>query len=130
MQKLTGINYEITNGSGAIKPDLRIIADYERLIEVFGEPTHVGSGDRKTQLEWVFHDGLASIACTKVLTVYDWKTYPRNFMDVKEWHVGARGITAEEAKKFFIDEGLEEHELESPNFKLPENVQINFERVV
>lgn len=58
---------------------------YSDLVRIFGEPTYnEESGDGKTQVEWcVLMDG-------KYFTIYDWKTYNREFtlngLDV--WSIG------------------------------------------
>jgi len=61
---------------------------YDDMVHVLGKPTfNEPSGDDKTQVEWVckFND--------QVFTIYDWKTYDRDFtlnqLDV--WHVGGKG---------------------------------------
>ena len=65
-----------------------VIADYNAICEIFGEPTE--SDGYKSDAEWViqFSDG-------KVATIYNWKN-GRNYCgsvgldvgDIKEWHIG------------------------------------------
>ncbi len=56
---------------------------YDRLVEVFGQPTYTGSGD-KTTAEWIlqFDDGL-------VATIYDYKEYTTP-ADLYNWHIGGK----------------------------------------
>lgn len=59
-----------------------VLTTYERIVEVFGEPTR-SYGD-KTTAEWeiTFADG-------KVATIYDWKE-EYTPMGLYEWHIGGR----------------------------------------
>lgn len=59
-----------------------INTSYNRLVEVFGEPTGFASDDGKVQAEWAikFNDGTLA-------TVYDWKE-DKSMYDVREWHIG------------------------------------------
>ncbi len=60
---------------------------FERLCEVFGDPTYGGD---KTQAEWVllFEDGT-------VATIYDWKeSVPVQY--VTDWHIGGKTNAVEE----------------------------------
>lgn len=62
-----------------------INATYSQLIEAIGEPTYdEPSGDEKTQMEWVveFND--------EIFTIYDWKTYSRNYTEneLTQFNVG------------------------------------------
>lgn len=66
--------------------------DYQRLVEVLGEPCHGPddlTGDKVT-CEWSveFEDGV-------VATVYDWKTYTGTPKTKYRWHIG--GYTGESA---------------------------------
>jgi len=56
---------------------------YDRLVEVFGQPTYTGSGD-KTTAEWIlqFDDGL-------VATIYDYKEYTTP-AGMYSWHIGGK----------------------------------------
>lgn len=60
-------------------------ATYNQLIKAFGEPTYPNeSGDGKVQFEWVFeYNG-------EPFTVYDWKTYDREYTinGLTRWNVG------------------------------------------
>lgn len=58
---------------------------YDALVDTLGEPTfNEPSGDGKTQVEWVvkFDD--------QIFTIYDWKTYDRNFTlnELTSFHIG------------------------------------------
>ena len=59
-----------------------INTSYDRLVELFGEPTRGESGDGKVQVEWAvkFNDGTLA-------TIYDWKE-DKTASAVTEWHVG------------------------------------------
>ena len=60
---------------------------YEKLVELLGQPTFTSpSDDEKVQVEWVVkYNG-------EVLTVYDWKTYDREYTlnHNKTWHIGGK----------------------------------------
>lgn len=62
---------------------------YQDLISVLGEPSFdEPSGDDKIQVEWAFEvDG-------KVVTLYDWKTYDREFTttELDQWHIGGTSL--------------------------------------
>ena len=53
-----------------------INATYSQLVETLGEPTYnEPSGDNKVQVEWVVEfEG-------NIFTIYDWKTYSREFTE-------------------------------------------------
>lgn len=61
--------------------------NYNQLIETLGEPTHdEPSGDEKTQMEWVVEfEG-------NIFTIYDWKTYSRNYTEneLTRFNVGGK----------------------------------------
>lgn len=59
-----------------------INTSYDRLVELFGEPTQLEEGDGKVQVEWAikFTDGTLA-------TIYDWKE-DKTASAVTEWHVG------------------------------------------
>lgn len=64
-----------------------INATYNQLVNLLGEPTFPEqSGDGKVQVEWVVeYKG-------DIFTIYDWKTYDRNFTQngLKLFHVGGK----------------------------------------
>jgi hypothetical protein len=67
-----------------------ISTTYDRLVEVFGEPTHFESGDGKVTAEWdiEFTDDEGDV---HKATVYDWKQYEDGTPDGKyDWHIGGR----------------------------------------
>ena len=76
-----------------------VLTTYDNLVEIFGEPTFLGSEDGKTTAEWIieFEDGL-------VATIYDWKM-GETPMDLYEWHVGGNSVEVvkriEDLKEFF-----------------------------
>lgn len=60
---------------------------YDDMVHVLGEPTfNEPSGDDKTQVEWVVRFG------NQVFTIYDWKTYDREFTlnKLTTWNVGGK----------------------------------------
>jgi hypothetical protein len=64
-----------------------INATYSQLIGALGKPTYdTPSGDEKTQMEWVveFND--------EIFTIYDWKTYSRNYTEneLNRFNVGGK----------------------------------------
>lgn len=74
----------LTNGS-SLKGYIN--ATYYQLIETLGEPTYnEPSGDEKTQMEWVVEfEG-------NIFTIYDWKTYSRNYTEneLTRFNVGGK----------------------------------------
>lgn len=61
---------------------------YSDLVRVFGEPSiDQESGDGKVQFEWVIKYG-----GDKIFTIYDWKTFERNYTieKLEVWSIGGR----------------------------------------
>lgn len=63
-----------------------IIATYDKLVSVFGEPEHFANDDDdKTQVRWTIEwddgDGVIS-------TIYDWKWYGVDPKSIVEWNIG------------------------------------------
>ncbi len=114
MKKLTKINYNITDGSSFSGFYLKVSLD--RLIKLFGQPTIIGSGDNKVQLEWVFyetnHKNLDPNSpgeietIHKCITIYDWKK-DQPIHQIKEWNVGRKAITKEEIQYFLEEMGID-----------------------
>lgn len=81
---------------------------FDNLVNVLGQPTFdEPSGDDKVQVEWVVeYDG-------EVYTVYDWKTYNREFTlnNLTEWNVGGKSkattFIAELTRKLLRNEQAE-----------------------
>ena len=88
MKKLIGIDYKITDGSS--HHSLVLQASLHTLMDEFGQPSYVGSGDQKTQLNWVFYNEKGTI------TVYDMKEYQKSIFDIDEWNIGSKGFTEED----------------------------------
>lgn len=64
-----------------------IDATYSQLVEFLGEPTiNEPSGDDKIQVEWILK------YCDETFTIYDWKTYNRDYTEntLKTFNVGGR----------------------------------------
>ena len=60
---------------------------YDELVGVLGEPTFPEeSGDSKVQVEWVVE------YCGELFTIYDWKTYDRDYTINKldNFHIGGK----------------------------------------
>ncbi len=88
MLKLKKVNYKITNNTSF--SDLYLNVSLERLIKLLGQPSYVGSGDNKTQLEWVFYE-----SSDKCFTIYDYKSV-NLIHEIKRWHVGCKGMKKDE----------------------------------
>ena len=76
-----------------------VCTSYDRLVEVFGEPTYdEPSGDGKVDVEWNlrFVDGTEA-------TIYNWKDYDGGLRcrtsEKYEWHIGGRSTRAERLVK-------------------------------
>ena len=74
-----------------------INATYQELVDALGKPTfNEESGDGKTQVEWVVT--FENIFGEKnVFTIYDWKTYSRDYTENKldRFNVGGKGYAGE-----------------------------------
>ena len=74
-----------------------INATYQELVDALGEPTfNEESGDGKTQVEWIVT--FENIFGEKnVFTIYDWKTYSRDYTENKldRFNVGGKGYAGE-----------------------------------
>ena len=103
MKKLTKTNYKITDGSSFSGFYLK--TNLNRLLKILGEPSFVGSGDNKVQLEWVFYEVIRENfkgVGHKVFTVYDYKDdAPINA--ITHWHVGSKGLKKEELHVILIE---------------------------
>ena len=61
---------------------------YDRLVEVFGEPTHYESGDGKVTAEWDI-EFIDDEGDTHKATVYDWKQYDLGTPNAEyDWNIG------------------------------------------
>jgi hypothetical protein len=94
------INRKILSGGGFSGIYLNVSLD--RLLEVFGQPTKIGSGDNKVQLEWMFYD----IDSQASFTIYDYKSNTP-IHKINDWHVGRKGTTNEEIIAFLIQKEFE-----------------------
>ena len=69
-----------------------VSASYPQLVRALGEPTFdKASGDDKVQKEWVVQFK------GNVFTIYDWKTYSRDYTENKldRFNVGGKGYAGE-----------------------------------
>jgi len=74
--------------------------DSRRLLDLIGQPSSVGSGDDKVQLEWIFQDG------EKILTVYDYKEICC-ISRIPSFYVGSKGMNREEVRSALIELGFD-----------------------
>tara|TARA_R110000803_G_scaffold48982_1_gene101861 strand:- start:510 stop:824 length:315 start_codon:yes stop_codon:yes gene_type:complete len=88
--EITAPNTAGTSLSGYIN------ATYQELIDALGEPTfNEESGEDKTQVEWIVC--LGTFGDKNVFTIYDWKTYSRDYTENKldRFNVGGKGYAGE-----------------------------------
>ena len=78
--------YRITTGTFKVA-SLKNVS-YDDLVRAFGVPSiNIPSGDNKVQVEWVFYfDG------NNVFTIYDWKTFDRDYtlQELTTWSIGGK----------------------------------------
>ena len=70
---------------------------YRDLVTGLGEPTFdEPSGDEKVQVEWV------CVYKGNVFTIYDWKTYDREFTewDLQQFNIGGKSVRGYEVAEF------------------------------
>lgn len=80
---------------------------YQQLESVLGKPTYdEPSGDHKVQVEWVCN------FLGDVFTIYDWKTYDREFTlnELTTFNVGGKNFSGSEVQEFisYIKDKIEE----------------------
>ncbi len=81
-------NYKITNGlSGS---DFYLSTSLEKLIELMGHPSIVGSRDNKVQVEWVYYEASGKAA----FSIYDYKS-EKPIHNITRWHVGSKNLDSE-----------------------------------
>ena len=69
-----------------------IMTSYDRLVELFGEPTSNGSSDGKVRVEWVIQfNGYC-------FSIYDWKE-DKPLTEVKQFEIGGNSPSG-----YFIEE--------------------------
>ena len=79
--------YHLTTGTHKIATLTNIT--YDDLVRNFGVPSiNQPSYDDKVQVEWVFEFD------NNIYTVYDWKTYDRNYtlQELNHWSIGGKDI--------------------------------------
>lgn len=90
--------------SGTFKVGSINLVHYDELVAILGEPTfNEESADGKVQVEWVIElDG-------NVFTIYDWKTYDREYTknNLTTWSIG--GSTAPHKLELKIYKKLNEY---------------------
>lgn len=103
--KVNKDNY-LTIGTSAAQIELNI--SLERLVEIIGQPTVIGSRDNKTQLEWIYTE--KSFEEDKVITIYDYKQVC-SIHNIHSWHVGSKNIDSDEITTFLLAIGFYENEI-------------------
>jgi hypothetical protein len=86
--------YRLKNGSSRAG---EINRTYMDLVTGLGVPTFdEESGDGKVQVEWV------CVFKRNVFTIYDWKTYDREFTewDLQQFHIGSKSARGYEVAEF------------------------------
>ena len=72
MKKLHNVEYRYDIINSSSHHNLFLIASFQEIVDVLGNPTFVGSLDEKIQIEWVLFEELD--VDYKVITIYDYKT--------------------------------------------------------
>ena len=88
MKNFKVLSIEDANESGTFLQGY-IVATYSQLLETLGKPTYdEPSGDGKVQVEWVVEfEG-------NIFTVYDWKTYSREYTENELMKFNVGGTTS------------------------------------
>ncbi|MDO8609251.1 MAG: hypothetical protein Q7R95_01765, partial [bacterium] len=86
-------NYNLTNETSY--SGIQLMTTLTNLLDTIGQPSNIGSGDNKIQLEWVFVDK------EKTITIYDWKENTP-IHKIECWHIGSKNITTDEIISFLI----------------------------
>jgi hypothetical protein len=94
----------IKKAEGSSYKHMNLSCDLETLIEALGNPTKLGSLDKKVQIEWVFQDE-GILDQEVVITIYDYKER-KSINDIKEWHIGGKNISKEDIVSFMEEVGL------------------------
>lgn len=63
-----------------------LLATYDKICSILGEPQPVNSGDGKVSCEWIL-----VFNCGTIATIYDWKA-GIEAKDVYNWSIGGKGI--------------------------------------
>ena len=82
---------------------MEVTADYDILVEMFGEPLEVGASI-KVRAQWILDLNGKTESC---VTIYDWKEYDKDVSEVREWHLGAREAVLAQRVKNFIESQME-----------------------
>lgn len=94
-------NYKITDAVSRSNFNLNV--SLEKLIKLLGYPSIVGSGDNKTQVEWVYYKENGNVA----FSIYDYKS-EKLIHNIRDWHVGSKSMYSEnllvELKKLGFNE--------------------------
>ena len=78
------------------------------LLNLFGKPTKIGSGDNKVQLEWQF---IGNNDNSIVVTIYDYKE-EKPLHRIEEWQIGSKNISQKEIIIFLKGKGFSELNIE------------------
>ena len=93
------INYDIANATS--HHSLVIQASLSAMLDKLGQPSYVGSGDNKAQLDWTFY----SENKNRVITIYDYKEN-KPIHKITEWNIGSKNLTEDEIIAFFKNYNL------------------------
>ena len=80
-------DYSITNETSY--SNVYLILNLNRLLELLGNPSIIGSGDNKIQIEWVYYENK-----NKAFTIYDYKSNTP-IHNIRNWHVGSKSMYSE-----------------------------------
>ncbi len=103
MLKLKKTNFEITDGISFANLSLNV--PLNRLVELLGQVSFLGSLDHKTQLEWVFYE-----SSQKAFSIYDYKS-DKLIHEIDNWHVGGKGYEKEEIVDELLKIGFTKDEI-------------------
>lgn len=104
MKKLNKVNYDITDGSSFAGFYLNVSVN--KLLDILGDPTTIGSRDDKVQLQWVYYN--PKVGSEQVITIYDYRE-DKPISKIKQWHIGAKNLNIAEIEHelkelgFFLD---------------------------
>jgi len=76
-----------------------------RLLDLLGNPSIIGSGDNKVQIEWVYYKS-KDIA----FTIYDYKSNAL-IHNIRNWHVGSKNLKLEQIISELKNLGFEDSEI-------------------
>lgn len=84
------LEFEVLRNKGAINKinftsyQGAINTTYDKLLNIFGEPSILGSGDGKVRVTWIMYFPQQQ----EYITIYDFKDYDILIEEVTDWHIG------------------------------------------